>query len=239
MTNTERWIRILALAVALVPATALAQQGYPPPPPQYPPPQYGAPPRGATTFKPGFELVGMAGYHVASDVSFASGHASIDGAASYGAMLRYKPRPMQSVDLLWVYVPTNMTVVSTLLPGIQSTSLSINYFQVGGSTSFRSDRVEPYFGATIGAAVFSPGTIRTSSVTLNGSDLWRFGFTVGGGLKIWIVEQLALQIDARMLAPIWFSSASFYAGGGGAAFGVSGGIPTIEGNFTGGIVIAP
>jgi hypothetical protein len=74
---------------------------------------------------------------------------------------------------------------------------------------------------------------------LNGSDIWRFAFTLGGGLKIWLIEQLAIQLDARMMAPVWFSSASFYVGTGGGGFGVSGGIPIVEGNFTGGIVIAP
>ena len=41
-----------------------------------------------------------------------------------------------------------------------------------------------------------------------------------------------------MLAPVWFSSGAFYAGPGGSAFAVSGGIPVVEGNFTGGITVA-
>jgi opacity protein-like surface antigen len=172
-------------------------------------------------------------------VNFSSGHATIDGSASYGATLRFKVRPGEAAELTWIYVPTNMHLYSGLASG--DGSLTINYFQVGGSKSFRADRLEPYLGATLGAAIFSPGTIRSNNglSTLNGSDVWRFAFTLGGGLKIWLIEQLAIQLDARMMAPVWFSSASFYVGTGGGGFGVSGGIPIVEGNFTGGIVIAP
>jgi opacity protein-like surface antigen len=200
-------------------------------------PAYGAPSYGQA-FTPGFELAGMAGYHVSSDLSLASGSVGIDGSPSYGAALRARIRPGQTAELLWVIVPTNAHVRSTL--GVGDASLTINYFQLGGSTGFRRDRLEPYLAGSLGAAVYSPGTLVVSGGTrFEGSDIWRFAFTLGGGLKIWLADVLALQLEARMMAPVWFSSAAFYAGGGGAAFGVSGGIPVVEGNFTGGLVLAP
>jgi opacity protein-like surface antigen len=246
MTKT-RLAHALVTAAFLAPAGARAQQGYPPPPPAYPPPQYPppqyapAPPPGKP-FKPGLELVGFAGYHVASNINFYganfnTGHATIDGSASYGAALRFKVRPGEAGELMWIYVPTNAHVYSTL--GNGDSTLTINYFQIGGSKSFRADRLEPYLGATLGAAIFSPGALRVNGVAYSGSDIWRFAFTLGGGLKIWLIEQLAIQLDARMMAPVWFSSATFYSGPAGAFYGVSGGIPVVEGNFTGGIVIAP
>ncbi len=213
----------LILAVAtLLPAQALAQaqQGY------------GQP------FRPGVELVGLVGYHISSDLNFATGSASIDGSPSYGASIRARLRPGETAELLWVIVPTNTHVRSSTL-GTGDASLTINYFQIGGSKGFRSDRLEPYFSGTIGAAVYAPGTLTVGAVQVQGSDVWRFAFTVGGGLKIWLHEKVALQAEARLMAPVWFSSAAFYSGPGGAAFGVSGGIPVVEGNFTGGLVIAP
>ncbi len=240
MTNAPHRIRTLALLAALLPAGALAQQGYPPPPPTYPPPQYGAAPRAAPGWKPGVELVGEVGYHVASDLNYYSGHASIDGSISYGATLRAKPSPQQTVELMWVWAPTTAHFQSTSLVGVGDASLNVHYFQIGGVQSFRSDRVEPYLGATMGAALYSLGDLRLSGAPgLTGTEVWRFAFTIGGGLKVWLHEKVALQFDARMLAPVWFSSGSIYVSGGAGAFGVSGGIPIVEGNFTGGLVIAP
>ncbi len=238
MTKAAHLIRTRAVASTLLPVGAFAQQGYPPPPPSSPPPQYATPPRYGTPWKPGFELVGDVGYHVASDLNYYSGHASIDGSISYGATLRGKIRPGEAVELMWVYAPTTAHFFSTSF-GTGDASLNIHYFQIGGSKSFRSDRLEPYFSTTLGAALLSLGNLRISGAPqLVGSDVWRFAFTLGGGLKIWLVEQLALQLEARMLAPVWFSSSAIYVGPGGTALGVSGGIPIVEGNFTGGLVIA-
>ncbi len=246
MNLAARTACTLATLVTLAPALAVAQYYPPPPPPSYPPPsypppQYAAPPS-QPGWRPGLELVGFAGYHVASNFNFYtanlnSGYATIDGSASYGAALRFKAQPGAAGELLWIYVPTNAHLYTPI--GNGQSSLAINYFQIGGSKSFRADRVEPYFGGSLGVAIFAPGTIQLGGLQYSGSDIWRFAFTIDGGVKIWIVDQLAIQLDARMMVPVWFSSATFYAGGGGAGLAVSGGIPIVEGNFTGGIVIAP
>ena len=199
------------------------------------PVQYGD----AQPFRPGLELVGLAGYHISSDLNYLTGSATIDGSPSYGASLRIRVRPGETAELLWVIVPTTAHFRSTSI-GAGDASLTINYFQIGGSKGFRSDRVEPYFSGTIGAAVYAPGTLAVpGGAQLQGSDVWRFAFTIGGGFKLWLHEKVALQLEARMMAPVWFSSGAFYSGPAGGAFAVSGGIPVVEGNFTGGLVIAP
>jgi opacity protein-like surface antigen len=192
----------------------------------------------AQPFTPGLELAGFAGYHVSSDLSLHSGTASIDGSPSYGAALRWRLRPGETAELLWVIAPTNIHVRSATV-GNGDASLTINYFQLGASKGFRREQLEPYVTASLGAALFAPGTLVAGGARFEGSDILRFAFTVGGGLKIWLIDKLALQIEARLMAPVWFSSASVYVGGSGGAFGVSGGIPVVEGNFTGGLVLAP
>ncbi len=241
MTNLPRTIRALVLSLFLLPAAAAAQYGAPPsPPPGYVPAQsYGAQPYASTRYKR-FEIVGQVGYHIASDFSFVSGHAAIDSSVSYGAALRFAQAPGQYGELSWVWAPTNATYYSSALNGIGTSSLNIHYIQLGGTKGFRNGNIEPYIGASLGSAIFAVGDLRVGgSGIYGGSTAWRFGFTIGGGLKIWLSDAVALQLDARMLAPVWFSSASFYSGGGAGAFAVSGGIPVVEGNFTGGIVIAP
>jgi hypothetical protein len=225
----------LALALcALLPIGTAAQ------PPPYPPVQ--SPPSGATSGRqpraaPRFELVGLAGYHVASDLDLNGGSASVDGSESFGAALRARIRPNDTLELLWVIVPTDAQFRSTSL-GAGEASLTINYFQIGGTTGIRIDRAEPYLAGSLGAALLSPGTLALpGGRRIEGDDVLRFAFTIGGGVKLWLAERVALQLEARMLAPVWFSSAAFFAGSGGGAFAVSGGIPIVEGNFTGGLVL--
>jgi opacity protein-like surface antigen len=232
MTKAAHLVRTMAALAALSPAAALAQAGST----TAPPPGYAAAPPG-----PRLELVGIVGYHIASDLDYLNGYASIDSAASYGAALRTGVLPGKMAELSWVYVPTNAHFRSTSFgTSIADASLNIHYFQIGGMNSFRRDRLEPYFGGSLGAALFQLGSLRNPStgVTLNSSDIWRFAFTFGLGTKIWLAPNIAIQLDAKMLLPVWFSSASVYAGTGGGGFAVSGGIPIIEGNFSGGLVIA-
>jgi opacity protein-like surface antigen len=233
MTKAAHLVRTMAALAAMFPALTLAQAGST----TAPPPGYAA----AAPPPHRLELVGVVGYHIASDLDYVSGFASIDSAMSYGAALRTGVAPGSKAELSWTYVPTNAHFRSTAF-GTQTadSSLNIHYFQIGGQNSFRRDRLEPYFGGSLGAALFQLGSLRNpiNNVTLQSSDIWRFAFTFGLGTKIWLAPNVAIQLDARMLLPVWFSSASIYAGTGGGGFAVSGGIPIIEGNFTGGLVIA-
>ncbi|HET9598980.1 MAG TPA: hypothetical protein VFP65_25630 [Anaeromyxobacteraceae bacterium] len=229
MSKAAHLVRILAVAAAVVPAAALAQAGST----TAPPPSYAAAPPPHR-----LELVGLVGYHLSTDLDYATGFADIDSSVSYGAALRTQVAPGKLAELSWTYAPTNAHFTRYGSGRIGDSSLSIHYFQIGGQNSFRRDRLEPYFGGSLGAALFQLGSLNVNGVTVQSSDIWRFAFTFGLGTKIWLAPNIAIQLDARMLLPVWFSSASIYAGTGGAGFGVSGGIPIIEGNFSGGLVVA-
>lgn len=217
-------LMVLFLVGALLPLGGRAQGS-----------RYGSPSY-AQELRPGIELRGFAGYHVSSDLGFQSGSARVDGSPSYGAAIGARLRPGETTELLWVMAPTNAHFTSAL--GLGDASLTIHYFQLSGTQAFRTGRVEPYLTGSLGAALYSFGTLVLGGTRFEGSDVWRFAFTFGGGLKFRLVEAVAIQLEARMLAPVWFSSASLYSGPAGAAFAVSGGIPVVEGNFTGGLVLA-
>jgi opacity protein-like surface antigen len=229
MSKSAHLIRTLAMLAAISPVVAAAQAGST----TAPPPAYAAAPPPHR-----LELVGLVGYHMSSDLNYATGFADIDSSVSYGAALRTLVGPGRTAELSWVYAPTTAHFNRYGSGRIGDASLGIHYFQIGGQNSFRRDRLEPYFGGSLGAALFQLGGLNVNGVTVQSSDIWRFAFTFGLGTKIWLAPNVALQLDARMLLPVWFSSSSVYVGTGGAGFGVSGGIPVIEGNFTGGLVIA-
>lgn len=216
------------LALALSPAAALAQYA-PAPPPTFASPK----PHGRT------EVTAIAGYQLNSDVSTSTGHVSVGDAPVYGAAVAIETLPGAWAELMWLYSEPSVTVTgSPLLPS--SFDVATHYFQIGGLKGIRRDRATLYGGATIGAALFMPGTIRyANGTTTSLSDTWRFAFTIGGGLKLDLSEHLALRFDARVAAPVYFTSGSIYVGGGAAGMTVSGGIPLWQWNFLGGIVLSP
>jgi hypothetical protein len=98
-------------------------------------------------------------------------------------------------------------------------------------------RLEPYLGLTLGAALYVPDSIPLSGGgTATANDTWRFAMTLNAGTKIWMTPNLGLRFDIRMLMPILFSSGGFYYGTGGSGLAASGGIPSLQFAFTGGLV---
>jgi opacity protein-like surface antigen len=228
MDRSFRLATLLALACLLAPAVALGQYGPPLP-------ASGAPPKKRT------EVTAIAGYQVNSDVSTTSGNVSVGDAPVYGISLATETYPGAFAQLMWIYSEPSVRASGTpLLNGSQSFDVGTHYFQIGGTKSVQRDRLGIFGGATIGAALFTPGTLRfANGTTTSLGDTWRFGFTLGAGLTADLSPHLALRFDARLAAPVYFSSASLYAGSGGAGMAVSGGIPLWQWNFLGGLVLRP
>jgi hypothetical protein len=64
-------------------------------------------------------------------------------------------------------------------------------------------------------------------------------FGLAGGVKVFVSEKVALRLGIEMLAPVYFAGTSAYVGTGGAGVAVTGGIPTVSGNFTAGLTFVP
>jgi hypothetical protein len=195
---------------------------------------------GARSTSP-FELTAQAGYQVNTDIDTTGGRISVDDTEVYGVVLGYEQRPGYRAELRWLYSDPTVRVSGTpRLAGSSPLSVASHYFQIGGTGSIRRQALEPFAGATIGAALYLPGTLRLADgSTVSLSDTWRFAFTIEGGLKVHLAPKVALRFEAGVAAPVYFTSGSFYVGGGSAGMAVSGGIPLWQWNFLGGLVYSP
>ena len=246
MTARNRLAALVTIAFAALPGLALGQvatpppqppPGYPPQPPPGNPPQQAAPPLQRPPPPNRLELTAIAGYQVNSDASTLR----VDDAPVYGASLGFLARPGSRVLLMWLYSdPSVKASGSTLLAGSSSFKVATHYFQLGGEQGIRRDKLEPFGGATVGAALFMPDTLRLSDGSkYSFNDTWRFGFTLGLGLKVHVSEKLLVRLEARLAAPVYFSGGGIYAGSGGAGVTVSGGVPVWQWNFLAGLGFSP
>ena len=191
-------------------------------------------------FQPHVELSAIAGYQLNTDVGTTGGTIRVDDTPVYGASLAFLQLPGVRAELLWLYSDPTVHLSGVTFTGSQPLHVSTNYFQLGGSRGVRIDRLEPFLGATIGAALFMPTPLHyANGSTVTFGDTWRFGFTIGAGLNVHLSEKVALQGQIRLAAPVYFSSGAIYVGSGGAALGVSGGIPIWQWNFAGALVFSP
>jgi hypothetical protein len=192
---------------------------------------------------PTVRFSGWAGYQISSDVNTAGGTITLASAPAYGASLTYAVSPEFDLELLW----TISTVQSQFLsygppaPSALASNLGINYFQAGIAKSVRAGMFETFGEATFGAVLLSPGTVRlTTGETVAVNDTLRFAFTLGAGVRVYLVEKLALSlvVQARLLAPVYATGGGFYAGNGGAVLVVGAGIPFVQGAFSAGLSMA-
>jgi opacity protein-like surface antigen len=226
-----RTLRLLAIALAAsAAADAAAQSGsevpLPPPPP--------APKT--------FQLAALAGWRITSDLGTDAGTITADGAPSYGLAVDLGAAWDAKVEILWSYSATTARFLSTSA-AVESTrdfDLAVHYFQIGGLRYFGNARARPFAAASIGAAWIIPGDVTfVSDVLADASSLWRFAFTVGGGVDFSITPHLAIRAQGRLQAPVYMSSATVLSGPLGTTVSVNAGLPVLQGDFTAGLVFRP
>ena len=196
----------------------------------------------AAPVSPRLQLAAFTGWQVNSDVDVSAGELVVDDAQSFGAALWFAARPGTKVELLWLYSSPEARLESHSA-GFQSSrpfEVGMNYFQLGGLQSIRRGALEPFAGATVGAAWYSPGRLEATngSTSVDLEDTWRLAFTLGGGLNAFVTPKLAIRLHARMILPVYIDGGAFYAGSGGSGLAVSGWIPMVQGDFGVGLVFA-
>gem|GEM_PF-6025278 len=185
-------------------------------------------------------LAGWAGFQFTTPVSTSTGTISVDAAPSYGAAFNLAFGPEVDLQLLWTLSPTHAHFVSSVGTATTgSNHLNISYFQAGLTKSIRCGDFECFGDFTLGAVLLSPGAVVLSSgERLNVQDTWRAAFTFGAGIRFFLVQQLAVVLQARLLVPVYITGGGFYAGSGGAVLVVGAGVPCVEGAFSAGLVLA-
>jgi len=215
---------------SLLAVPCLAQAAKPPPPPPMmaaplPPP----PPR--------YEIAAWGGYAINSDVNASATTLRIDDAVSFGLSIGARAPYGSLAQLKWFYSDPKVR-----LSGASSSNdfhVMSNYLLLCGEKGIRRGKVEPFFWGGLGTGIFSPSGFNVGGAHYSPDTTWRFAFGLGGGVKVWLNPKLGLRLGAEMLAPVLFDSSSFYVGTGGAGLAVSGGIPTVMGNFTVGLAFNP
>ncbi|HKU16891.1 MAG TPA: outer membrane beta-barrel protein [Steroidobacteraceae bacterium] len=81
--------------------------------------------------------------------------------------------------------------MSTKVDGTAPFDLDVQYLQIGGTVSYPdATRVIPYFGLTVGAARFSPDAPGLSDET-------KIAFSVAGGVRVPITQNIGVRLDLR------------------------------------------
>jgi len=160
------------------------------------------------------ELSGGYGFHFGGGGSGRDGSVTLDESGSYGFTLDIPVRQDARIELLWWRQNTQAEFQP--FAGAPSTvDVAVEYYQLGGMTEFPQGNLVPY-------GVLTLGTTRLLGRGNLSGDEWRFGGTIGGGVKIAGQGMVGLKLDGRLLWTARNSGSSFWCGVGGCAVGVTG-----------------
>jgi len=183
----------------------------------------------------GAEISGFGGYQFGGRIPTSIGEIDFKDDITYGGALEI-PLPMKpgSSLVLWYNRMDTEIRLESYYGKTTLGSASINYFQAGGLYNVdRGTPVVPFTMFTLGATWLDPSEsaayqgIQFESVT-------KFSFMLGGGVKYWSSDKVALRIQFNLAMTLLSSGAYFGVGTGGANVSV-GGSGFAQGSILGGV----
>jgi hypothetical protein len=153
----------------------------------------------------------------------------VDDKGNYGVRAGVSPSSEILVEFEWNHTDTRLSWYDVLTNTNEEEDVAMNYYMIGINKHMAEGPAVPY-------GLLNLGVLNVKGQTLNFSENW-FTVGLGGGLKYYMSDRIGIRLQARLLLPMQFAGIGFGCGGGGCSSGVSAYTSTIQGDFTGGVIL--
>ena len=156
----------------------------------------------------------------------------VDDKGNYGARFGVSPSSDLLVEFEWNHTETTLRWFTTI-GGDQVADATMNYYMLGINRQLSEGPAVPY-------GLFNLGVMNLKGNTQAGGTTFNENFFtagLGGGIKYYFVDKLGIRLQARLLLPMQFAGLGLGCGTGGCGGGVSTYTSTIQGDFTGGVIL--
>lgn len=147
-----------------------------------------------------FELTPFGGYNWGGSFStdagsnFPSGELSAASTGSWGVIISRLQYAGTAAEIFYLRQDASVTFDGKGEAPRDVGTLANNYIQIGGRRALRAEGVSPFISASLGTNILDSD---------NNGAVWRFAFTLGGGVKVPLGNpRYALRVDARWLATL-------------------------------------
>ncbi len=175
------------------------------------------------------ELSGGYAYQFGGAGQTREGKLEVTSSGSYGFTLDIPVRQDARIELLWWRQDAQAEFRRFSSGGATALDVAVEYWQLGGMTEFPQGNLAPYVVLTL-------GTTRLVGKENASGDEFRFGGTLGGGVKIAGQGAVGIRLEGRLLLTARNSGSSFWCGTGGCAIGVVGN-PIAQGVLSGSVFV--
>lgn len=178
--------------------------------------------------QPAFTLEAFGGWLWTGSAGY-NNSIKVDDKGNYGVRGGVSPNEAMVIEFEWNHTDTRLIWNNVIGSGNETEDVAMNYYLLG----FNMQKSE---GPAIPYGLFNIGVLNVKGQTLNFSENW-FTVGLGGGLKYYVSDRIGIRLQARLLLPMQFAGVGFGCGTGGCGSGVSTYTSTIQGDFTGGIIL--
>lgn len=175
------------------------------------------------------ELTPFVGYETGAKIYFGSGDLRISDGLNYGGALNIGLGGGRFAELSYSHMASDLYIDGSL--GREDLcDLAVDYYSIGALQEMMPGaKATPY-------GLFSLGWVNYRPTSGDYISENKMHVSLAGGVKIKISERIGIRLQARLLMPLYFAGTYFTVGGGGAGYGIAGGIHGVQGDFTGGLV---
>ncbi len=180
---------------------------------------------------PVIELTPLFGYQLNGRIDAYRGRLKMNNAENYGIALSVGVKPRMMGEFSYSFSPTD--AVWSSFDGIrESYDMTIHYFQVGGIYEVMDGPVKPFGLISLGVTWFDVESGVDDHVSFSGA--------IGAGLKFYLSDRIGIRLQGRFLMPMYFEGGGLFlgigTGGPSTGVGISTGILTTQGDFSGGLI---
>jgi len=176
----------------------------------------------------GMEITGYTGWMLGGKVNFYDGSVKVEDGQNWGIILSFPVANGLKAEIVYSRLVSDLTVRTYASNPYVYTKVATQYIHIGGVRELMYEGVlRPYGTGSLGTTIFS-------DTEGHEDDRWRFSIALGAGVKIFPSERIGFRLQARLLLPLYFNG--LYFGTGGA--GVSASSTLVQGDFTGGLILA-
>ena len=153
----------------------------------------------------------------------------VDDKGNYGIRAGIAPGDQMVIEFEWNHTETALQWYDFANNENAREAVTMNYYMLGFNKEVTEGPAIPY-------GLFNVGVMNLKGQENNWSENW-FTVGLGGGLKYYLGERVGIRLQARLLLPMQFAGIGFGCGTGGCGGGASTYTSTIQGDFTGGVIL--
>ena len=151
----------------------------------------------------------------------------LDGANSFGLVLNFPFRDDLQIEGFFTHQEARFTTPGSFNAPLTNWKVTIDHVQAGGLRELSGGRARPFLTGTLGLTRYESG----------GDNEVRFAVGAGGGVKLFLIDNLGLRLDGRLLVTFVDADVDFLACAPGVCVGSFDAIAVWQTAFTAGATV--